>query len=49
MKADVYIFGTHHSLQCGADTCGPEAIDAFQLEITRILSKFGIRRIVEEM
>ena len=49
MKADVYIVGTHHPLQCGADTCSAEEIADFKIEIRRILSEFGIRRIVEEM
>ena len=49
MKADVYVFGTHHPLQCGADKCSAAEIAEFEFEIKRILLELGIQRIVEEM
>ena len=49
MTRKVFILGTFHKLQCGAAECGVDNIALLEMEIRRILSKYGIRRIAEEM
>ena len=49
MTHEVFIFGTYHELQCGAAECGVDKISLLKREIRRVLSEYGIRRIVEEM
>ena len=46
MEPKVYLFGTSHPLQREMD---PEKAAPFEREIRRILSDYGIKRIVEEM
>ena len=49
MTRKVFILGTSHELQCGVVECGVDKIIALEREIRRVLSKYGIRRISEEM
>ena len=49
MTREVFIFGTCHKLQCGAAECGVDKISLLEMEIRRVLSEYGIRRIAEEM
>ena len=49
MTREVFILGTCHKLQCGAQECGVDKISLLEEEIRRILSEYGIRRIAEEM
>ena len=49
MTREVFILGTGHKLQCGAAECGVHKISLLEREIRRIESKYGIRRIAEEM
>ena len=49
MTRKVFIFGTSHKLQCGAEECGGDKISLLEKEIRRVLSKYGIRHIAEEM
>ncbi|MDE0349761.1 MAG: hypothetical protein OXM56_08645 [Gammaproteobacteria bacterium] len=48
MIGEVFIFGTSHSLQCGKPE-GRPGVSRMEAEIRRIIAKFGIRRIAEEM
>lgn len=49
MTREVFIFGTSHKLQCGAQECGVDRTSLLEEEIRRIVSEYGIRRIAEEM
>ena len=49
MTREVFILGTYHELQCGAAECGDDKISLLEREIRRVLSKYGIERIAEEM
>ena len=49
MTREVFIFGTCHELQCGAAECEADNISLLEREIRRIVTKYGIRRIAEEM
>ena len=49
MTRKVFILGTSHKLQCGAEECGGDKISLLEKEILRVLSKYGIRHIAEEM
>ena len=49
MTREVFVFGTSHSLQCGAAKCSADSIFLLEQEIRRVLSECGIRRIAEEM
>ena len=49
MTREVFIFGTYHELQCGAAECEADNISLLEREIRRIVTKYGIRRIAEEM
>ena len=49
MTREVFVFGTSHSLQCGAAQCGADRISLLEEELRRVLSEYGIRRIAEEM
>ena len=49
MTREVFIFGTYHQLQGGAAECGADRISLLEREIQRIVTKYGIRRIAEEM
>ena len=49
MAREVFILGTSHSLQCGIAKRGADSVSLLEKEIRRILSKYGIRRVAEEM
>ena len=44
MTREVFVFGTSHSLQCGAAQCGADRIALLEQELRRVLSEYGIRR-----
>lgn len=49
MTPAVFILGTSHSLQCGAEEWGAERIALLEEVVLRALSEHGIRCIAEEM
>lgn len=49
MSPTLYIIGTSHSLQCGADTVASEKIRAYEAELSRQVTTLNIQRIAEEM
>ena len=49
MTNRIFILGTSHKLQCGAQSCGEEKISLFEEKIRSVLSEYGIARIAEEM
>ena len=49
MTREVFILGISHKLQCGVAECGVDKISLLEKEIRRVLCKYGIRRIAEEM
>ena len=49
MSVDIYILGTSHPLQCGSSELPERCISLYESEIKRVLKKFKIKRISEEM
>ena len=49
MTHRIFILGTSHKLQCGAQSCGEDKISLFKEKIRSVLSEYGIARIAEEM
>lgn len=49
MTAEIYIFGTHHYLQCGTADCSEEQISVFGEYIQQICVSNNIQLIAEEM
>jgi tRNA U55 pseudouridine synthase TruB len=49
MSLDIYIVGTNHPLQCGSKDVPKQKVSLYEAELRRILEKYNIRRISEEI
>ncbi|SRR6266496_1254449 len=49
MSADIYVMGTSHPLQCGRADLPKGIVASFESELRRVLKKYRIKRVAEEM